>query len=413
MTKNININADRLWHSLMEMAKVGATENGGNCRLALSDLDKEARDLFVEWCEDAGCSISVDAIGNIFARRPGKNNTLPSVMAGSHLDTQPTGGRFDGVLGVLSVLEIIRTLNDRNIETSIPIDAVCWTNEEGSRFAPSMMGSGVHAGVFDLDSIKASTDIDGNLLGQELRRIGYAGTQVPGEQKARAYFELHIEQGPILEESKKTIGVVTGAQGQQWLEIHVTGTESHAGPTPMPRRRDALVGASKIIQEVNRIGLNFAPNACTTVGMIKAYPNSRNVIPGYVFLTVDLRHPKNGTLSKMTSNLKTFCSRLATSDKLKIEITDLVNFPAVSFNSSCIATIREGAKLLGLPYKSIVSGAGHDAVYMARVTPSGMIFIPCKDGISHNEVESASYDDCASGCNVLLHAILQLAESPH
>ena len=408
--KNLSINSDRLWGSLMEMAMIGATKKGGNCRLALSDSDKDARDLFVSWCKKAGCLISVDAIGNIFARRPGKNASLSAIMAGSHLDTQPTGGRFDGVLGVLSALEVVQTLNDQNISTDVPIDIVCWTNEEGSRFAPSMMGSGVHAGVFNLESIKGTTDAHGILLGTELERIGYAGSDVPGSRKTSAYFELHIEQGPILEKEKKTIGIVTGAQGQKWLEVKITGIESHAGPTPMDQRCDALVGASKVILEVNKIGNHFSPDACTTVGLISAYPNSRNVIPGYVFLTVDLRHPRDKTLCKMDMMLKDFCSSLAIKDNLQIEVNDLVHFPSVSFDTSCIAAIRDGAKAHNFSHRDIVSGAGHDAVYMAKITQTGMIFIPCKDGISHNEIESATYEDCAAGCNVLFHAVLQHAK---
>ena len=409
---NIPINGDRLWASLMQMAEIGATEKGGNCRLALTDVDKAGRDLFVQWCEAAGCAISVDAVGNIFARRPGKNPERAPVMMGSHLDTQPTGGRFDGVLGVLAGLEVIRTLNDHGVETEAPIDVVCWTNEEGSRYAPAMMGSGVFTGVFEMDEIKAKTDLDGKAFGDELERIGYAGPETPGDREVGSYFELHIEQGPILEAEEKTIGVVAAAQGQRWYEITVTGQESHAGPTPMPRRRDALVAASKIVQEVNRIGHHHPPHACATVGQMLVSPNSRNVIPGSVFLTVDFRHPVDDTLSTMDETLKSFCHDLAASEQVTVDVVDFWYFPPTPFDEGCVEAVREGAMAAGFPHMDIVSGAGHDAVYLAGVSPTGMIFVPCEDGISHNEIENATPEDCAAGCQVLLHAALARAELP-
>lgn len=404
---NLPIDSDRLWSSLMEMATIGATEKGGNCRLTLTDLDRQARDLFVGWCEAAGMTVSVDAIGNIFARRAGADANRPPVMIGSHLDTQPTGGRFDGVLGVLAALEAVRTMNDHGVETTAPVEVCCWTNEEGSRYAPAMMGSGVFAGVFDRDEILAKTDGDGLALGDELKRIGYAGAAPVGGRRVGAYFELHIEQGPILEAEEKTIGVVTAAQGQRWLEITVTGQESHAGPTPMARRRDALLGAAAIVTEVNRIGLAFPPLACATVGSMLVSPNSRNVIPGEVFLTVDFRHPDDATLAEMDRQLKTFCDGLA--DGLEIEIVDLWYSPPTPFDADCVEAVRDGARLGGYAHREIVSGAGHDAVYLAGVGPAGMIFIPCEDGISHNEIENATQEDCAAGCQVLLHAALARA----
>jgi len=410
MPTNLPINADRLWATLMEMAKIGATEKGGNCRLSLTDLDKQGRDLFVAWCEEAGCTVSIDAAGNIFARRPGRDGSRPAVMMGSHLDTQPTGGRFDGVLGVLAGLEAVRTLNDHGIETDAPIDLVCWTNEEGSRFSPAMMGSGVFCGIFPMDEIAAKADVDGLTFGDELARIGYAGDEVPGARDVGAYFELHIEQGPILEAAEKTIGVVTAAQGQRWYEITVTGAESHAGPTPMPRRRDALVSASKIVQEVNRIGHAHAPHACATVGHMQVRPNSRNVIPGEVFLTVDFRHPDDDTLKTMNDELKAFCERLCEPGKIAVEVVDFWYFPPTPFNSDCVEAVRAGAEMAGFGHMDIVSGAGHDAVYLAGVAPTGMIFVPCEDGISHNEIENATPEDCAAGCQVLLHAVLERAE---
>ncbi|MDD9877836.1 MAG: Zn-dependent hydrolase [Magnetovibrio sp.] len=412
MATNIPVNSDRLWATLMEMAEIGATEKGGNCRLTLTDLDKQGRDLFVKWCGDAGCTITVDAIGNIFARRPGRDESLAPVMMGSHLDTQPTGGRFDGVLGVLAGLEVVRTLNDHGVETAAPIEVACWTNEEGSRFSPAMMGSGVFAGQYGIDEIKASTDIDGLVLGDELERIGYAGAAPVGGRELGAYFELHIEQGPILEAEEKTIGVVTAAQGQRWYEINLTGQESHAGPTPMPRRRDALVAAAKVVQEVNRIGHAFAPNACATVGHMQVSPNSRNVIPGSVFLTVDFRHPDDETLLAMDGALKAFCAQLPETDKVAAEVIDFMYFPPVPFEAGCVEAVRAGAKAAGYDHMDIISGAGHDAVYVAEVAPTGMIFVPCEDGISHNEIENATPEDCAAGCQVLLHAVLDRAEQP-
>ena len=409
MPTNLAINGDRLWASLMQMAEIGATEKGGNNRLTLTDLDKQGRDLFVHWCEEAGCSITVDAIGNIFARRPGRDGAKPAIMMGSHLDTQPTGGRFDGVLGVLAGLEALRTLNDHDIETDAPVEVACWTNEEGSRFSPAMMGSGVFAGAFDLDNILMKSDIDGAILGNELKRIGYNGSDIPGERKVGAYFELHIEQGPILESEDKTIGVVTDAQGQRWYEITITGVESHAGPTPMPRRRDALVTSSKIIQEVNRIGHAHAPDACATVGHVQVRPNSRNVIPGEVFLSVDFRHPIDATLSTMDEQLKAFCTRVSKNDQLSVEVVDFWYFPPTPFNENCVNAVRNAADRAGFTHRDIISGAGHDAVYIAGVAPTGMIFVPCEDGISHNEVENATPEDCAAGCQVMLHAVLEQA----
>ena len=407
---NIPIDGDRLWNSLMDMAKIGATEKGGNCRLTLSDLDKEGRDLFIHWCEKAGCSVTIDAVGNIFARRPGRDQNKSPIMMGSHLDTQPTGGRFDGVLGVLAGLEVIRTLNDNNVETEAPLELVSWTNEEGSRYSPAMMGSGVFAGVFNLEDVNAKTDIDGKSFGDELKRIGYAGAEQPGAHEVSAYFELHIEQGPILEAEEKTIGIVTSAQGQRWYELTITGQESHAGPTPMPQRRDALVAGAKIIQEVQNIGNRHTPNACATVGHIQAYPNSRNVIPGKVFLTIDFRHPDDGTLTTMDTELKTFCRNLTVTDKINVNVVNFWHFPATLFDDDCIQAVKEGAKIGGYPHMEIVSGAGHDAVYLADKVPTAMIFVPCENGISHNEIENVTPQDCSAGCQVLLHAVLTRAE---
>jgi len=412
MSTNIRIDSDRLWQSLMELAKIGATEKGGVCRLALTDLDRQARDLFQQWCEAAGCSLTVDKMGNIFARRPGRDNSLPPVMTGSHIDTQPTGGKFDGNYGVMSGLEVIRTLNDFNYETTRPIEVVVWTNEEGSRFAPAMVASGVFAGVFDLDYGLSRKDVDGKSMGEELARIGYAGETTCGGRPIAAFFEAHIEQGPILEAEGKTIGVVQGVQGIRWYEITVTGQEAHAGPTPMPRRKDALLGASRMVNAINRIGLAHAPNACATVGMLQVSPNSRNVIPGKVFLTIDFRHPDAEVLKSMGAEGKAECEKIAAEIGLELDFKEIWYSPPVKFADECVAAVAKAAEDLGFSNRAIISGAGHDAVYLSRVAPTGMIFVPCKDGISHNEIEDAKQDELAAGCDVLLRAIIERANAP-
>ncbi len=375
-TLPVRINSDRLWSSLAEMARIGATPKGGVCRLALTDLDKRGRDLFVCWCRDAGCTVRVDQLGNIFARRAGTDPTLPAIATGSHLDTQPTGGRFDGVYGVLAGVEIVRALNDHGRTTKAAIEVAVWTNEEGSRFAPAMVASGAYAGVFDLGYALSRSDLDGRTIGQELARIGYRGDAALAEDIPAAFFELHIEQGPILEAERKTIGVVTGAQGQRWYEISLTGQEAHAGPTPMSRRRDALVGASRIVLEVNRIGLAHAPFACATVGLLSVGPNSRNTIPGRAFFTVDFRHPDEKVLATMDRQLRDHVEQVALSLGLQSQLEQIWHSPAVSFDPTCIGAVRRAADRLGLPHMDIISGAGHDACYINRVAPTGMIFVP-------------------------------------
>ncbi|MEH6579051.1 MAG: Zn-dependent hydrolase [Amphritea sp.] len=406
--KDITINQQRLWESLMTMGEIGGTEKGGCCRLALTDLDKQARDLFVSWCELAGCSIRIDQMGNVFARRAGSNKGLPPVVMGSHIDTQPTGGKFDGVYGVLAGLEVIRTLNDFDIDTTAPVEASIWTNEEGSRFPPAMVASGVFAGVFDLDYGLSRTDLDGKTMGEELQRIGYAGSETVG-QPVKAYFEAHIEQGPILEDEGTTIGVVTDAQGQRWYEVTVTGQEAHAGPTPMIRRKDALVGAARMIDVVNQTGVQLGPLACSTVGLLQVFPNSRNVIPGQVFFTVDLRHPDDQVLTDMGNLFRENSQRIADELGLEIQIEEIWYSPPVPFNKGCVESVRSAAQEAGYSYMDIVSGAGHDACYIAGVAPTGMIFVPCENGISHNELERAKPEGLAAGCNVLLRAVLDQA----
>ncbi len=411
MLSNIKINQERLWDSIMEMAKIGATPKGGCNRLALTDLDKQGRDLFISWCKEAGCTITIDRMGNIFARRAGKNNELDPVVFGSHLDTQPTGGKFDGVFGVLAALEVVRTLNDHAYETDAPIEVAVWTNEEGSRFAPAMVASGVFAGVFSEEYGMNRADLDGKTIGDELVRIGYRGDAPCGGRPFKAFFEAHIEQGPILEAENKTIGVVKGIQGIRWSECTVTGRESHAGTTPMILRRDALLGAAQIIEEINLIAKAHAPDAVSTVGLLQVHPNSRNVIPGSVFFTVDLRHPDDAILRDMANELETVVDRVTSELGLTHDLHEIWSSPATPFDKACIASVRRAAEDAGYSYREIVSGAGHDAGYIAKVAPTAMIFVPCAGGISHNESESATRGDLAAGCNVLLRAVLEHASA--
>jgi len=406
--QNLQIDRERLWRSLMEMARIGATPKGGCKRLALSDLDKEGRDLFVRWCREAGCTVTVDRMGNIFARRPGRKNDEPPVVTGSHLDTQPTGGKFDGVYGVLAGLEIIRTLNDSGYETDVPIEVAVWTNEEGSRFAPAMTASGVFGGVFTEEYGHSRKDLDGKTIREELERIGYLGDQPVGGRKFRAFFEAHIEQGPILEAERKTVGVVLGIQGMKWFEVTLTGRESHAGTTPMNRRADAMLACARVVDGVNRIALDFAPGV-STVGLVQVSPNSRNTIPGTVFFTVDLRHPQDEVLAKMKARFEAELADVCGGLGVAVECKEIWNSPAIHYHRDCIAAVRKAAQDAGYPHMDIVSGAGHDAGYINRVAPAGMVFVPCENGISHNEIESATPDDLAAGCNVLMRAMLSLA----
>ena len=409
---SIKVDGKRLWDSLMEVAKIGATPKGGVCRLALTDLDKAGRDLIVSWAKAAGCTVTVDTMGNVFMRRAGRVADAAPVVTEPHADSQPTGGRFDGIYGVLGGLEVIRSLNDHGIETEHPVEVVIWTNEEGSRFAPAMVASGVFAGVFSLEYGLSRKDVDGKTIGEELARIGYAGDVPCGGRKLHAAFELHIEQGPILEAECKTIGVVTDAQGQRWYEITFTGQEAHAGPTPMPRRRDALLGASRVVDLVNRIGLDHAPFGCATVGMMQVHPNSRNVIPGRVFFTVDFRHPDDAVLAKMDAALRDGVARIAG------EIGPKPSSSRSSITSRSRSTRPVWKRCaarpdrFGFSHRDIVSGAGHDACYLAQVAPTSMVFVPCVDGISHNEIEDATPAWIEAGANVLLHAMLSRACEP-
>ncbi len=409
-TTSLRANTDRLWDSLMQMAKIGATEKGGVCRLALTDLDKEARDLFVKWCKEAGCTIKIDKMGNVFARRSGKDDSLAPVVTGSHIDSQPTGGKFDGVYGVLAGLEVIRSLNDANVQTLRPIEASIWTNEEGSRFAPAMVSSGIFGGVFDLEYGLSRPDLDGKTMGEELKRIGYAGSEPVGGRPIHAFFETHIEQGPILEHDKKTIGIVQGGLGQRWMEVTMVGVESHAGPTPMRIRKDAMVGAAYVISEVNKIGNSFE-HACATVGLVQCSPNSRNTIPGKVFFTIDLRHPQDETLSKMAAMAKEACEKAAKANGLELEYKEIWYLPPTHFDKDCVKAVEKAANDLGYSNMPIISGAGHDSFYLSRVCPAAMVFVPCEGGISHNEIENATPEHIGAGCSVLLNAMIERANS--
>jgi len=404
------INRERLWQSLMDLARLGATAKGGVCRLALTDLDRQARDLFVRWCEEAGCSVSVDGIGNIFARRAGRDPNRAPVMTGSHIDTQPTGGKFDGCYGVMAGLEVIRTLNDLGLETQAPIEVVVWTNEEGSRFPPCMMGSGVFAGMFDLAETLAKQDEQGLSVGAELQRIGYAGPRAVLGHPVGAYFEAHIEQGPVLEDRQTTIGVVMGCLGQKWFDLTLSGVEAHAGPTPMHLRKDALVGAAQVVSAVNRIAHAHQPHACGTVGCLSLHPGSRNVIPGQVQMTLDLRHLHADRLQAMVDEVRQVIEDSCRQHGLTFELTATADFPPLDFDPACIAAVRQGAEHLGLSHMDIVSGAGHDAIFIAELGPAGMIFVPCEGGISHNEIENAAPQDLADGCAVLLRAMVNAAQ---
>ena len=406
---NVRIDAARLWDSLMEMAEIGATPKGGCNRLTLTDLDKRGRALFQGWCETAGLTVSVDRMGNMFARRRGTDEDLPPVVMGSHLDTQPTGGKFDGVLGVLGALEVVRSMNDLGIRTRHPVEVANWTNEEGSRYAPAMVASGVFAGAYTLEEAYAITDRDGLTLGDELERIGFKGPEPVGKP-VHAFFELHIEQGPILEDEAVDIGVVTHGQGQRWFEVTLTGFESHAGSTPMPRRRDALVGAARVGERVNAIGLAHPPLAGATAGMLNTYPNSRNVIPGKVFMTCEFRHPDDGVLDAMEAALRADVARIGEGSGLDIDLKRVFAYPPVPFDEGCVAAVRRGAEAHGYSHRDIVSGAGHDACYVARVAPTSMIFTPCVDGISHNEAEDIRPEWASAGTHVLMHAVLEKAE---
>ncbi len=404
----LKINGQRLWASLMAMAEIGATARGGSCRLALSDEDRAGRELFAHWCTEAGMTLSVDPIGNLFARRPGSDPHAAPVMMGSHLDTQPEGGRFDGVYGVLAGLEVLRTLNDLGVQTRKPLEVVVWTNEEGARFTPAMFGSAVFTGVMALDAALAVRDADGISVAQALQRTGYAGNRPLGGA-VDAYFEAHIEQGPILEDNAKSIGVVSGGQAIRWLDVQVEGMAAHAGTTPMPLRKDALYGAAQMILAVEQVAADFAPQGLTTVGELSVAKSSRNTIPGRLTFTVDLRHHHDQQIAAMEQQVEERLERIARERGLKVRIDRHWLSPATPFDAECVAAVQQAVDGLGYPQQSIVSGAGHDAILLARYCPTAMVFIPCVGGLSHNEAEDVLPEDVCQGADVLLNAVLARA----
>ena len=406
---SIRVDGGRLWQSLMDLARIGATPKGGVRRLALTDLDRQGRDLVVGWLRDAGAIVEIDGAGNIFAMRRGRNDGASVVLTGSHIDTQPSGGKFDGNYGVLAGLEVLRSLNEAGIATEKPVGVAIWTNEEGTRFLPTMAGSGAFAHVFTLGYLLAQRDIDGISFGEALHSIGYAGNTPVGERKVDAYFEAHIEQGPILERENKVIGVVTGALGQRWYDCVWTGQDAHAGPTPMEARHDALRGGARMVEAVNALALRHGPDGRATVGFMQVAPNSRNVVPGLVRMSVDMRHPDDDALTRMDRELHSAATGIAQELGLECDVRQVVEFAASRFDADCVNSVQRAAKMLGYPSRKIVSGAAHDAVYLSRVAPTSMIFVPCKDGISHNETEDARLEHLEAGANVLLHAVLARA----
>ena len=406
---NLKIDRERLWSALMETAAIGGTEKGGICRLSLTELDRQVRDWFVARCEAAGCTVTIDRIGNIFARRAGRDESLPAIGFGSHLDTQPTGGKFDGILGVLAGLEVLRTLEDAGYETAAPIELVNWTNEEGARFAPSMMGSGVFTGRTTLDEARARRDKDGISVGEALDGLGLAGPAACGDRRFGGFVELHIEQGPLLEAEDKEIGIVTGVQGIRWYEANVTGRESHAGTTPMPLRRDAFQGAARFAVAVDRLARAHAPSAVATIGICRVEPGSTNVIPGRVAFTLDLRHPEEAVLASMERQLLVAAARIEAELSLDFALKPVLAAAPVVFDRAVVDEVRKAAAAGGYSHRDIISGAGHDAAYMAAVAPTAMIFVPCKDGLSHNEAESISFEQAGAGADTLLRTVLALA----
>jgi N-carbamoyl-L-amino-acid hydrolase len=408
--ENLKINGDRLWDSLMEMAKIGPGVAGGNNRQTLTDEDGEGRKLFQSWCEAAGLTMGLDTMGNMFARREGTDPDALPVYVGSHLDTQPTGGKYDGVLGVLGGLEIIRTLNDLGIKTKHPIVVTNWTNEEGTRFAPAMLASGVFAGVLTEDYANTRTDADGKKFGDELERIGWKGDEPVGARKMHAMFELHIEQGPILEAEGKDVGVVTHGQGLSWTQVTITGKDSHTGSTPMPMRRNAGLGMARVLEQVEAIALSHAPAAVGAAGHIDVYPNSRNVIPGKVVFTVDFRSPDIDVIADMVARMKAAAQQICDDMGLEIEFENVGGFDPVTFDEGCVTAVRNAAERLGYSHMNLISGAGHDACWINRVAPTAMVMCPCVDGLSHNEAEDVSKEWATAGADVLMHAVVETAE---
>jgi len=409
MGSTLTVNRDRLWHTLMEMGQVGALPNGGCSRAALSEDDRRGRELFIRWCREAGCQIGFDAAGNIYARRPGRNSTRAAVATGSHLDTQPHGGKFDGIYGVLAGLEVVRALNDARVETEAPIDVICWTNEEGVRFGPPLAGSQAFAGKLTVAALHQAPTTDGTTVGDDLQRTGFLGTERPGSRALDCFIEAHIEQGPILEAQAKTIGVVTHIIGIRWSIVTVTGVDSHAGTTPMDRRRDALVGAAEMITMLNQMARDQDSFARLTVGKMEVSPNSGATIPGKTTFVCDLRHPDAAVLDDLEQRMHAGMRASAAKRGLGLDIARSINIPPLGFAPELITLIRNTAGGLGYSNIDMLSGAGHDAMNVAHIVPTAMLFVPCKDGLSHNEAESATPDDLAAGAHTLLHVLLARA----
>ena len=405
----LKVNQHRLWQSLMDMGKIGSLPGGGCCRLALTDEDKAGRDLFIAWCRECGCDVDIDQVGNIFARRAGTDSGLPAVATGSHLDTQPHGGKFDGIYGVLAGLEVVRSLNEAGIRTRAPIDLIVWTNEEGSRFGPPLTGSSTFAGLFDINEIHNIRTHDGALVRAELERTGYLGEMKPGARAIDAFFEAHIEQGPVLESNGLTVGVVTGIQGIRWYSVEVDGTDSHAGTVPMNMRRDALIGAAQMVSRLQQMASQAHPDIRCTVGRFDVTPNSGSTIPGHVSFNIDLRHPVTGVLDDLEAQITGELKEIATSQNLELEIENTIKAVPVNFDPEMVSSVRSAARGLEYGHMEMISGAGHDAMNLSLVVPTAMIFVPCKDGISHNEAEFASASDLAAGASVLLNALLERA----
>ncbi|ALM53791.1 M20 family metallo-hydrolase [Halomonas huangheensis] len=406
-TASLDINFQRLWDSLMAMAEIGPTAGGGSCRLALTDEDDAGRRLLIEWCEALGCQWRLDPIGNLFIRREGRRNDLPPVALGSHLDTQPLGGRFDGILGVLGGLEVLRTLADAGVVTERPLELVVWTNEEGSRFAPAMVASGTYAGVFKLEDTLAIADSAGTTMGQEIERLGYRAELELGEPGLDSYFELHIEQGPVLEEQQEAIGVVTGVQGMRWFNLNISGQNSHAGPTPMRLRRDALAAAARLIDRLYAHALADTSGATrVTFGQLEIASSSRNVVPGELQLTVDLRHGDESQLDILQQLFEQEVAAIEEAFGVTTDCKQIWASPVVDFDPACIDAVDTAARQRNLPHRRMMSGAGHDAVYVSRVAPTAMIFVPCRDGISHNEAEYSSPEQCGQGVQILCDAVI-------
>ncbi len=406
---NLRIDPARLWDSLGEMALIGPGVAGGCNRQTLTDADGEGRHLFARWCKAAGMSMGVDSMGNMFATRAGTDPAALPVYMGSHLDTQPTGGRYDGVLGVLGALEVIRTMNDMGVKTKHPVVVTNWTNEEGARFAPAMLASGVFAGLHTQDYAYGRVDNEGLRFGDELARIGWVGEEKVGARKMHAMIELHIEQGPILEAEGKDIGVVTHGQGLWWLEITLTGRDAHTGSTPMPMRVNAGLGMARITERVHQIAMGHQPGAVGAVGQVKVFPNSRNVIPGKVIFTVDVRSPDQTKLDLMRGEVERAAHAVAAELGLGCSIEPVGHFDPVTFDPALVKVVRAAAERLGHSHMDIISGAGHDACWINRVAPTVMIMCPCVGGLSHNEAEEISPEWAAAGTDVMLHTVLEVA----